>query len=562
MNSEIFFNNEDNRLTIGNNLFSKTFENRMNACGEKDNADSLSEPFTKITTHGDGQNHTYCIWEDLSVVYMPDYSEKVLHTIKGHHWIIKAIRLNAFTDECDTLTNVDEFHFYKMKLYPCTGDIFFLENPEDGNAVVIISEMPDYQTATLSIEDGNVMLENGSNPLALGFCKIGECEKLCRNYYRHARKVKNLIAMSNTWGDFHRFDCAREDFAIREIDAAKEIGVETMQIDDGWQIGSTDDLTLRDEDNRRIFNENFWELNKEKFPSGIEYISEYGKQNNVKTGLWFAPESHDDFALLQRDINVLKKAYFEWGFRYFKLDMYWITNPAQRDKFLELLKTIYSFGDDVEVQLDVTRNERVNYLCGRQYGTVFVENRYTSWRTAYPHRTLRNLWMLSRYIPSSKFQFEINNPDINTEVYSDDDAFRPCLYDMDYLFAAVMVANPLFWMELQFLSQDRRSQLKNIIPVWKEHRSILAKADVEPIGEKPSGRSFTGFYISTDGKPQYLLLLRESTEKSKIVMPSPVDNAKTKILASNTEACIEIKDGMIYAEFNKPRSYAFVKLSE
>lgn len=560
MSSKIFYTNENTCLIVGNSLFSKNFENRKNAHAAMDDENHLSEPFLKITADGENGQHTYCIWEDLPVVYMPDYNEKVLHSIKGEHWLIKSIRLSAFTDECDTLTHEEENHLFKMKLYPTTGDIFFLENPHDDSAIVIISEMPDYQTATLSIEDGNVILENGGNALALGFCKKGECEALCRSYYRHARKVTALIAMSNTWGDFNRFDCAREDFALREIDAAKEIGIESMQIDDGWQMGSTDDLNLRDKDGRRIFDENFWELNTEKFPNGIEFVSKYAEQNNVKAGLWFAPESHDNFALLERDINVLKKAYYEWGIRYFKLDMYWITNPCQRDKFLELLKAIYSFGDDVQVQLDVTRNERINYLCGRQYGTSFVENRYTKWRSAYPHRTLRNLWMLSRYIPSSKFQFEINNPDLNTELYSKDDNFRPELYDMDYLFAAVMLANPLFWMELQFLSDSRRKELREIMAVWKEHRASLARADVAPIGEKPTGSSFTGFYVSCDDESEYMLLFREATQSAKTMIASPVKEADVQLLASNTDACVEIKDGFIHAEFKKPRSYAFIKL--
>lgn len=560
MNSEIFFRCENNKLVLGNSLFSKTFENRSNACTQTDNAQNLSETFVKVTSEGEGQNHTYCIWEDLPVVYMPDYSEKILLTLTGEHWLIKAVKLSAFTDENDTLVHEEEHHLYKMRLFPCKGDIFFLENPTDGSAIVIISEMPDYQAATLSVEDGNVSVENGGNALALGYCKMGECEALCRNYYRHARKVTNLIAMSNTWGDSNRFDCAREEFALREIDAAKAIGVESVQIDDGWQIGSTDDMNLRDEDDRRIFDENFWELNTEKFPRGISYVSEYGEKNNVKLGMWFAPESHNDFGVAKRDISVLKRAYDEWGVRYFKLDMYWIITPSQRDRFLEMLHEIYSFGDDVEVQLDVTRNERLNYLCGRQYGTAFVENRYTRTRTAYPHRTLRNLWMLSRYVPSSKFQFEINNPDHYTESYFDDDPFRPCLYDMDYLFAAVMVANPLFWMELQFLSAERRSELKNIMDVWKNHREILAKSDVAPIGEKPTGRSFTGFYISLDGKGEYLLLFREATESKKTVITSPIKEADTRILASNADISLEIKDGFIFAEFDKPRSYAFVKL--
>ena len=41
----------------------------------------------------------------------------------------------------------------------------------------------------------------------------------------------------------------------------------------------------------------------------------------------------------------------------------------------------------------------MGYLAAREYGTLFVENRYTDFGNYYPHRTLRNLWMLARYVP-------------------------------------------------------------------------------------------------------------------------------------------------------------------
>ncbi len=559
---DAFFKLENNVLTVGNKMFMKTFENIDKAYSSTDNANNLSEVFLKITAKGDEKTRSFFIWDNLPVIYIPDYREKILHTISGEHWIVKAIKLNAFTDWCDTLTQQTECHLFKMKLLPCTGDIFFLENPQDNNAIVIISEMPDYQTATMSIDNGNITIENGGNPVVLGFCKNGECEELCRNYYRHARKNSELILMSNTWGDLNRFECARQDFLVKEIDAAKEIGVDIVQMDDGWQTGSTDDLSLRDENDRKIFNETFWNLNTEKFPNGVEYVTEYGKKNNVKVGMWFAPDSHNNFSLLERDLDVLRKAYQEWGIRFFKLDMFWIIDSPQRDRFLELLQKIYSFGDDVAVQLDVTRDNRLNYLCGREYGTVFVENRYLKAKSAFPHRTLRNLWMLSRYIPSSKFQFEIINPDHFVESYSDDDPFRPCLYDMDYLFASVMVSNPLFWMELQFLSDQRREELKRIMNVWKEHQHVLAIADILPIGEKPSGRSFTGFYASVDGKPKYIVLFREVTEKDSTEISIPVECANVEVLASNADVEVGIKEGFIKASFSKPRSYVFLKIKE
>ena len=97
--------------------------------------------------------------------------------------------------------------------------------------------------------------------------------------------------------------------------------------------------------------------------------------------------------------------------------------------------------------------------------------------------------------------------------------------------------------------------------VWKKHRSNLAKADVMPIGEKPTGRSFSGFYISDNGKPQYLLLFREATKNSSFVIKCPAKTANTEVLASNTTANITVIDGFIYGDLSKPRSDAFIKLS-
>jgi alpha-galactosidase len=292
----------------------------------------------------------------------------------------------------------------------------------------------------------------------------------------------------------------------------------------------------------------------------MEEIAKYASDAGVKVGLWFAPDSHDCYSLLDRDIEVLRRAYDEWGIRFFKLDMFWVKTPEERDCFLSLLSAIYSFGNDVAVQLDVTRGDRMNYLCGRQYGTVFVENRYTKSGNSFPHRVLRNLWMLGHYIPTSKFQFEVINPDLNVECYRENDPFAPSLYDMDYLFACVMLSNPLFWMEMQFLSEERRREIGIILPIWKSLRPFLANADVRPIGDKPSGRSFTGFEISGDGRVKYLLLFREVTENESTVIKTSTEAAETKILASNTNARISVKDGYTEISLAKPRAYALAEL--
>ena len=52
-------------------------------------------------------------------------------------------------------------------------------------------------------------------------------------------------------------------------------------------------------------------------------------------------------------------------------------------------------------------------------------NRYTDWGNYYPYRTLRNLWMLSRYVPAEKMQIEFLNKWRNADKYDAADLLPP-----------------------------------------------------------------------------------------------------------------------------------------
>jgi len=482
-------------------------------------------------------------------------------SLKGEHWTITAVCLNAFTDDIDTPVHKSIYHLFRGKLAErVEGNVFFLENEHDGNAFVLLSDCPDYERAVLTIRDFTADLTEHTSTYSIHPCKKGECEAVCRRALREGMDSKTVVAMSNTWGDRNGFSRICEEFVLKEIDRAAEIGLDIVQIDDGWQFGSTADRSRRDQNDRRFFDDDFWELNRERFPRGMEYIADYAAGKGVTLGLWFAPDSREHFARLERDVSILKNAYDHWGIRFFKLDMYWIESLADKERFLRFLKAIYSFGKDVAVQLDVTRNARVNYLCGKQYGTVFVENRYTKTHTFFPHRTLKNLWLLSHYIPASRLQFELVNPDLNRESYAPDDEFATPRYDIEYLFASVMLSNPLFWMELQFLSEENTRRLQGLLDLWKKHRVIFSRGDVQPIGECPSGRSFTGFHIRYHDE-EYALLFREVTQKQSAAFLLESDAKTAEIIVSNTDLSVTLSDGVLKADFSSPRSYAFLRLS-
>lgn len=495
-----------------------------------------------------------------NVVYLPSGAEGGFIGIDGNHWRIRTVSLHAFSDDSDTLIDENEsLVFVGGHKAPLIGNIFFLDNLISGESLFIASEAPDYVTSTLYITKGIVSLSNEGNAIAIGFDKTESIERICRTYYRDAMINKLPRTMSNTWGDRNGYSRICRDFVLREIEAAKDIGVDIVQIDDGWQTGNTYDPAIKNEQGRRCFRGEFWEYGKEKFPCGMEEIAHAATDAGLKLGIWFAPDSENNYALIERDIAVLKKAYEEWGVRFFKLDMYWIESSENKDQFLRLLSEVYSFGDDVAVQLDVTRDKRINYLCGKEYGSIFVENRYTKSVNSYPYRVLRSLWRFSKYLPTTRFQFELVNPDLGKECYDASDCFAPSLYGMDYLFASVMLSNPLFWMELQFLPETRREELKPIMKVWREIRNDIATADVSPIGEMPCGSSFTGFKIKGRNK-SYLLLFRELTDRDSFTFDVGEGFEIVSNLISNSSVNAKADGNYVTVKIDNPRAYALIEV--
>ena len=498
--------------------------------------------------------------ESKKIIYLPCGCQGTLILLSGYHWRIRSVLLHAFSDNSDTLIEEKEsLLFSGSHKKPIQGNLFFLDNMESGESLMLSSEAPDFVTSILHIRHGELCIENQDNAIAIGYGKTEKIEEICRRYYKDAMINKLPRAMSNTWGDRHGNSRVCRDFVLREIEAAKEIGVDIVQIDDGWQTGQTYDKSILNEMGRRVFRGDFWEVDLKRFPGGMTEITDAVREKGLKPGLWFAPDSEHNYALLERDIAVLKKAYDEWGVRFFKLDMYWIESNENRDQFLKLLKAIYSFGDDVAVQLDVTRDMRINYLCGKEYGSIFVENRYTKSANSYPYRILRSLWSFSKYLPSTRFQFEVVNPDLYKECYPEKDPFAPVHFGMDYLFASVMLSNPLFWMELQFLSEKRRMELTPIMKVWRELRDELAVADISPVGERPDGRSLTGFAARGE-KRSYLLLFRELTDRDTMELnfKEPVQILGTII--SNTSVTASAQYARAKVTLSAPRSYALLEV--
>ena len=550
----------NSKLTVGNGLFCLTESGVDSYTSEKCDNSGLSAEFLKVkATFGD-TSRTYSIWEGVPAVEIGGCNGIFTYPLKGNNYTLRAIKLYAVTDYHDDFTDETVHCMFRGKLSKKYGNIFFLDDPLTKESAVFISTAPDYAKVSLESDEGTVRIDTCGYSIVVGKCKTTDSEALCRLWYRHKCKPTELYTMANTWGDYNAWRCVADDFIKAEIDASSAIGLDTLQIDDGWQTGNTDDPTIRDEKNRRIFLNDFWELKKEKFKNGMEEMRDYAADKNVKLGLWFAPDSQHCYTRLERDIAVLKKAYDEWNMRYFKFDMLYVENMEMYKAFEEMLRRVYSFGNDVFVQLDVTNGIRNGYLGVTQYGRIFAENRYLKLRTYYPHRTLHNLWNISKYIPAFKFQFELVNPTLFPESYDADDELAPAKHDMDYLFAIAMMSNPLFWMEVQFLPEKQINELNRVFPVWKSIRNELANADVVPVGDCPDGSAFTGFVAKVSDEKVYLLAFREVNEDDFFVFNIGKSVKFANTLASNGNIRYNIVGDKIEVKFDKMRSYALIEL--
>ena len=194
---------------------------------------------------------------------------------------------------------------------------------------------------------------------------------------------------------------------------------------------------------------------------------------------------------------------------------------------------------------------RWGYFYQKQYGKLFLENRYTDWGNYFPHDTLRNLWEVSRFVPAQRLQIEVLNPRRNPDQYLND-PFAPGLYSMDYLFGIAMVANPLIWMEMSGLSETDLEKLKEIITVYRTCRKKLQRAMIIPIGQKPSGMSFTGFLAALE-EEGYLFVFREVTKENSFVYPV---EGKVDLLYGNISLAQE--NSGVRVTFEQPRCFGLL----
>lgn len=456
-----------------------------------------------------GQVNTKWIWDENGKK-KPDYKtlENLSHSVSindivsvenlhftGLHWEIETVSLFDNTDRLNTLVNSNKYLSFSPFIYK--GNILFAKNKENNHGIFMLKEAPS-PMAQLNYPGGDYVTDYGkfkmigiglSNDLiktdrwvkgyssVVGVAGSGESD-LHKASLQYQLAIKQFIPerdnliMANTWGDGNKDGSISEQFILKELEAAEYYGITHYQIDDGWQQGlSLGSVTLTGNNKWDSWEPEDWTPNKKRFPNGFTNIKKSAKEKNIELGLWFNPSKVHNFIAWESDADILINIYKEHGIKYFKIDGMLLDNKESEENFVKFLEKIKrgTKGNAI-FNLDVTLNKRFGYLFHADYGTIFVENRYTNRYSKdpnyYPYWTLRNFWSLSRYVPAQKLQIEFPNKWNNSEYYSKS-VFGPIYYDFEYLFAITMMGQPLAWFEPSSLP-DEAKPMSSVIKKYGE----------------------------------------------------------------------------------------------
>lgn len=309
---------------------------------------------------------------------------------------------------------------------------------------------------------------------------------------------RDIYIQANTWGSSDNGSDARiaaaEKSVLEEIETCAQMGIDVLQIDDGWQVplGSPSWSP----------GEQGWQPHKECYPEGWKLVRALASKLNIKLGLWAAAESIS--------LEELKQTYRDGNFYQYKLDFAVLKTRAAIDTLMEKVRTFIQWTNHrVRVNWDATENPpRYGYFFAREYGPIYLENRKPARPRSViyrPHTVLRDLWQASKYLNLHRIQGSIQNVD-----RVDPEASDAHLHSHQYAIAIALMSIPLFFTETKHYSPEAKHQIRSLLAIYKEHRESIYRGLVHPIGDKPDNYSWSGFQCHIEEENRgYLTIFRE-----------------------------------------------------
>ena len=438
-----------------------------------------------------------------------------------------------------------------------SGNVFFSEDVTTGRGLVFLKLAP-LPHARPVLSDWDARAAEGGRRLtfaghgypyvllAYSGGSLGRIAAL-HTYQRQLRAYhpnRDGLLLSNTWGDRSADGRVSEEFVLKEIDAGSRLGVDVVQIDDGWQKGMSGNSAFGKGAWGKFYaaDPDFWQPHPLRFPRGLKPLVEAAAAKKMRLGIWFAPESQDDNMHWEHDADLVLDNFRNHGVAHVKIDAAEIpTRKAEANLQRFYDKLLRETDGRVTFDADATAGRRLTYFGSPGVGPVFVENRYTDWTNYWPHLTLRNLWKLSHYVDPLRLRMEFLNNTRNAAKYGED-PLAPARYSPDALFATVMFSSPLAWFEVSNLPSAYQESVSMLVKVWKAHREEIFSGQMLPVGSAPDGGSWTGFVsTSQDRKSAHVLVFRELNPAADWTLELPFlsgENHRVTVLAGKGEAAL------------------------
>lgn len=509
-------------------------------------------------------------------------------SLPDKHWRIKAVEFFDRTDVTNTIVQNTEILAYRSEKH-LKGNILFADNVLSNKGIFILKESPlafaqlNYPGYDFVSKFGDIKVVGmGIQPkfidktnwvryygFVTGVTGYDELSKLSalRSYQMKIRTFKpgrDELIMMNTWGDRGRDAKISEKFALDELDAGAKFGITHFSLDDGWQIGRSG-ASVYGGSLKNIWDDpNYWKPKPDKFPNEFYPVVKHGKELGIEVCLWFNPSADSSYAHWENDADILINFYRKYGIRTFKIDGVILSDKQAEINLRKMFqKVIDATNQNAVFQLDVTGiSKRFGYFYFNEFGNLFLENRYTDWGNYYPYWTLRNLWMIAKYIPPQHIQIEFLNKWRNKDKYPSDDIFAPSKIPFDYIFAITMMAEPLAWFEGTGLPEEAFN-IAPMLTTYKKFWSDIHTGEIFPIGDEPSGKSWTGFQsIKENGG--YFLIFREHNNKNKSTLTTWISAGKKikcqSILGQGKDfETVVDKEGRINFELPEENSFCLYK---
>ena len=452
--------------------------------------------------------------------------------LNGNHWHGHAVEFRDITDWNNNLLETSDFISYRKTNH--RGNILMVSDGEGDGGFIFLKEAPcssvqlaykgadfitdfaDFMVTGMGISEADVKPDKWTTTYSTVLCTFGDGElsalQSLRDYQKQVRILdpsRDEMVMMNTWGDRSQDAKVNEAFCLAELEKASRLGISLFQIDDGWQAGKSPNSAVAKGSFKDIHrNADYWSPDTAKYPRGLTPIVKRGRELGIEIGLWFNPSVQNDFADWQKDADIIVGLYRKYGIRMFKIDGLTISSKLGEENLRKLFDRVLEKTDNaVMFNLDATASRRGGYHMLNEYGNVFLENRYTDWGNYYPYHTLRNLWMLAKYVPTERLQIEFLNKWRNAEKYTGD-RFAPAAYSFPYIFAVTMAGQPLAWMEASNLPQEAFA-IKQLIDSYHKVQHKLHSGTILPIGDEPSGRAWTGFQSILSPSEGFVIVYRE-----------------------------------------------------